>query len=219
MSCSTVILMRFLLREKVINKTFYSSVFISESSCKLVDSWSIISKSASSLSWSKDSNSLFYGNISKNLIHNIQDSSSVFFSPHFYNSVHIFQNFQLVTVVQNLINVELSEFLEYSGWHNRSRGIFRHQRFHMHFQLYIQRFPLFPVYIPDRLMDSGIEFRIFFSQSTVNFVLKTIFDTLTTVHTISDIRKDQGETLGTDNRTITIINCLWSGWEGNLKFK
>ena len=43
-------------------------------------------------------------------------------------------------------------------------------------------------------MDSGIEFRIFFSQSTVNFVLKTIFDTLTTVHTISDIRKDQGYT-------------------------
>lgn len=68
-------------------------------------------------------------------------------------------------------------------------------------------------------MDSSIEFRIFFSQSTVNFVLKTIFDVLTTVHTITDIRKDQGETLGTDNRTITIIYCLWSGWEGNLKFK
>ena len=77
MSCSTVILMCFFLREKVINKTCYSSVFISELSCKLVDSWSIISKSASSLSWSKDSNSLFYCNISKNLIHSIQDSSSV----------------------------------------------------------------------------------------------------------------------------------------------
>lgn len=97
MSCSTVILMCFFLREKVINKTCYSSVFISESSCKLVDSWSIISKSASSLSWSKDSNSLFYCNISKNLTHSIQDSSSVFF---LYTSTTVCTSFRIFNLSQ-----------------------------------------------------------------------------------------------------------------------
>ena len=61
--------------------------------------------------------------ISKTLIHSIHDSPTVFFSPHLYSSVNTFQSFQLVTLVQNLINVEMSEFLENGGWYNRSRGI------------------------------------------------------------------------------------------------
>ena len=54
-------------------------------------------------------------NISKTLIHSIHDSPTVFFSPHLYGSVNIFQSFQLVTLVQNLINMEMSGFLENGG--------------------------------------------------------------------------------------------------------
>ena len=57
---------------------------------------------------------------------------------------------------------------------------FRHQLFPIRFHLYTQRFSLFSVYIPDRLIDSGIGFRICSnSQLCFNNTVTVITDTTT----------------------------------------
>ena len=57
---------------------------------------------------------------------------------------------------------------------------FRHQLFPIRFHLYTQRFSLFSVYIPDRLIESGIGFRICSnSQLCFNNTVTVITDTTT----------------------------------------